>query len=527
MVSKKFLIGLVVVGSTMSGCFFESGSVSPEKTNAVENRSTSIPENYDGEFSGTMEEANKALSASLRQMQGMPSNIESDGPMGAQEAMDITSAQKAYANFDAVLLNEPKSPQALLGRGISRFITSFKTKEVNDLVNRISGTSVTKTALAGFGNTDSRVALTRKIASTSRIASSDDLPTVAEVQDVIDGAIVFGLEEAIKDLEKAYNEGSDFKLDLTIDNENRSMGHSEVGIILAGFKTLHASLVFWLAWDLNVDHNGSYTYLNDIEDAMKEEEIEINESYSYEDFNGDLVEESYSYYGYQKSAIDSTVSGDENILTPKQIAAFNFMSSKLTIGSSFLTVRSGWAGRLALVDDEIHDAALIAKEAINSRSSDEKFLINTSNFSNIDAQEASDVLDSVVKYSKTPLTVEIPDSDLTVDIAFYKITEVNDWKTHAPYYDFYDASEWSKDKPVFYFSNSAGVKTANLSDIVNKLEAWNEAPSRSEFVSYFDSVIDFQDPTMSGILPNMTEEKFWNIVGTVYENDQNESNDEF
>ena len=34
--------------------------------------------------------------------------------------------------------------------------------------------------------------------------------------------------QVITDLEKAYNEGSDFKLDLTIDNENRSMGHSEV-----------------------------------------------------------------------------------------------------------------------------------------------------------------------------------------------------------------------------------------------------------------------------------------------------------
>lgn len=517
MLNKNFLIGLVMVGMTMSGCFFESESASPKDTSVVENREESTPDKYQGTVSGTMEEANASLSASLRQMQDMSS--ESNGPMDAQEGMDVTEAQKAYANFDTILKEDASNPGALMGRGITRFITSFKTKEVNNLVNRISGSNGTTVALAGFGNTDSRVALTRKIASTSRISDSDDLPTVAEVQDVIDGAIVFGLEEAIADLEKAYNEGGDFRVDLTIDDEMKSLGHSEVGIILAGFKTLHASLVFWLAWDLNIDQNGSYTYLNDIEDAMDENEILVTQ-YPGEDY-------SYSYYEYEESIVEKTLSSNENILTSKQIAAFNFMTSKLSIGSSFLTVRDGWAGRLAQVDEEIHDAAVIAKEAINSRPSDESFLINQSNFSNNDAKEASDVLDSVVKYSKTPLTVEIPDTDLTIDIAFYKITEVQDWKSHAPYYDFYDASEWSQNKPVFYFSNSAGVKTANLADIEDKLEAWNEAPSRAEFVSYFDGIIDFQDPTMSGILPNMTEEKFWDIVGTVYENEQNENNDDF
>jgi hypothetical protein len=109
--------------------------------------------------------------------------------------------------------------------------------------------------------------------------------------------------------------------------------------------------------------------------------------------------------------------------------------------------------------------------------------------------------------------VEIPELDTAILVDFSAYFNVQDYKKLLPYYGFYDATQWSDEKPVLYFTDSHGTVTGNIKtliDIVDEADA-NGTPV-SEVIAEMRQVIHLQDPTFQNFLPGATESDIWHLL---------------
>jgi hypothetical protein len=481
--SKLFTSLALASSIALSAC-----SIADEQSIASNTRNESLtqdatPEAYNGTFAGTNAEGSEALNRALQDM----FDDESENSVGDMELskssldnFDDTELKRARANYNEVLKNNPNNAEARFGHAFSGFALSFKTKAVTDMVAEMTDTENPIETFSGFNlneetnNIDSQNYTARIMSRKLVSETKDDFPEMHEMQDVIDAAIIRAINESIVDLEIAYKD-LNFSMEMTFDNRTRKVGHSEVGIMISGLKILKSILVWYVAWDFDIDQNGSYDFIEDLEGL--DDNIDITEGV--------------------------------NNLTPKQTAALDHITGLLSLGSSMLTIRPGFETDLSQIDENLKSAAEITKASIASRPADSDFFINSIDLSDDEADEIMSVLDTIIKYSEENLVVDIPNSDLTMEIDFSKIFEQTDLKRNYPYYAFYPSNTWNQDNPVFYFTDAKGLKTGD----VNTFQDIGDMDlGISATIDEVAKIIYFQDPTMQGILPNMTTEKIWSII---------------
>jgi hypothetical protein len=281
-----------------------------------------------------------------------------------------------------------------------------------------------------------------------------------------------------------------FSMLLTINGAPKEIDHAEVGVLLAGFKSLHALATLVLSYDYDFDDNGSYRYLH---------------------------------------MLDTLDRVDFSALSAAEKSNLNKLTALLNSTSPFLAVRPAWQTRLNAVDSNIYDALGILKAALSSiedetdpQANDLLRLcpgtgIQSECIQTGEYNKGLRTIDSVRKYMGQPYPVSFADTTILVNYAAY--LSVQDYKQMLPYYKFYDASLWSEAKPVFYFTNPAGTETGNVKTVADLLDrAYENDWTTKMIIDSLKPIIRWQDPTFQGFLPGATEAKVWRLIEIASEN---------
>ena len=456
---KLLILAAVAVSTTwLSGCIFGSDNSGP-----------------------SAEETKKSNDAATRATGDLESNVArmQNGPYSYGKE-DLTALKNSNSQFaEAVRLN-PGNSKAQLGLAVTGVLLAAQSPKLSTVINQtVEGQSPFEPKLTEDAPLK-RMAVLQKVA-----VAAQTWPEFHAVQDSIAQVLLPALEEAITHLQVAYDDPN-FTMTMTIDGKPRELDHAEAGILLAGFHAIHGLVTLWLSYDIDVDDNGSYDYISGLDGL-------------------DTV----------KKFTD---------LTAEQRASLNVVAKILGPTSPFMAVRPTWKAKLAAVDGEIKSALDIIKESVASigqesddQSNDLLHICATNEFGQCidggDYQQAKDIIDSARKYINQPYVFKLTALDTVVRVNFAAYFNVQDYKKMLPYYGFYNANQWSDEKPVLFFTDAAGHETGNIMDlkrIADDADA-NSTPAATVIAS-LRAIIHLQDPTFQGFLPGATEADIWNII---------------
>ncbi len=394
---------------------------------------------------------------------------------------DLTSLKNSNADFQHALQLNPGNEQAKVGAALTGVLLAAQSPGISNQINH------TVDAGSPLNLELPKQAPLARLAVVRAVAAQDTIPEFHQIQDSVAAILLPALEDAIAKLTDVYNDPN-FSMTLTIDSSARKLGHAEIAVLLAGFKTTHALSTLLLAYDYDIDDSGSYDYLR-VLDSMGVDSL-------------------------------SQVS-DFSTLPQSQKDAINTLTGLLKPGSPFLAVRPAWQAKLAGVDGEINDALAVLQNGLAAveAQTDPDYLLHVCPGTGLgsDCIESGDLsqavtgVDSVQKYMTQPYSVSVGDTTILVNFAAY--FNVQDYKKLLPYYNFYDVGDWSADKPVIYFTDAAANETGNLktvSDILNQADSLNTPAA--DVIAQLKPIIHWQDPTFQGFLPGGTEDKVWAIV---------------
>jgi hypothetical protein len=471
--SHKYLILAAMALSTswLTGCFLGSDNSGPSPEAVKESDAAATKAGTD-------------LEASLARM--------SDMEQFEYGKEDLTSLHDSKRQFGEALRLNPGNSKARLGLALTGVLIAAQSPKLAAVINRTLDSKSPFDPGLTEDAAESRVEVLRKVAEAAT------LPEFHEIQDAIADTMLPALEEAINHLNAVYQDPA-FTMTLTLEGETREIDHAEAGIMLAGVRAMHGLLTLFLSYDVDIDDNGSYDYI----EALA---------------NLDTVKNFSELSDAQRAALNKAVT----ILAPT---------------SPFMAVRPAWKARLAGVDDEIKTALNVLKEAMASiekeKDPQEDDLIRIcqpfedgSCIAQAEYEEGIAVIDSVRKYMDRPFLVEIPELDTAISVNFAAYFNVQDYKKMLPYYGFYDATQWSDAKPVLFFTDSRGTVTGNiktLMQIADDADA-NGTPVR-EVIAQVRQVIHLQDPTFQGFLPGATENALWNLLIKQAEYNESLNND--
>jgi hypothetical protein len=392
---------------------------------------------------------------------------------------DLTSLHNSQRQFGDALRLNPGNSKARLGLALTGVLIAAQSPQLAAVINR------TLDSKSPFDPQVTEDAPEMRIAVLRKVAEASTWPEFHEIQNAIADTMLPALEEAINHLNIVYQDPA-FTMTLTLEGETHEIDHAEAGVMLAGVRAMHGLLTLFLSYDIDIDYNGSYDYI----EALA-----------------------------QLDTID-----DFSELSDAQRAALNKAATILSPTSPFMAVRPAWKARLAGVDDEIKSALNVLKEAMasieNESDPQEDDLIRICGpfeegtcIAPIAYEAGIADLDTVRKYMDRPYLVEIPNLDTAISVNFAAYFNVQDYKKMLPYYGFYDAAQWSDAKPVLFFTDSRGTVTGNiktLMQISDDADA-NGTPVR-QVIAQVRQVIHLQDPTFQGFLPGATEDALWNLL---------------
>lgn len=411
------------------------------------------------------------------QLEGAVANMTSSQfQYGKEDLTQLKNSQAKYA--EAARLN-PGNSQAQLGLALTNILLAAQDPRLANVLNRtVQGKSPFDSRLTG------NAPLLRQ-GVLAKVAEASTWPEFHEIQDSIEKVLLPALEDALARIQIAYDDPA-FSMTLTIDGTPRELDHVEAGVLLAGVHALHGLVTLWLSYDLDIDYNGSYAWI----EALK--------------------------------GIDSVKKFSD--LTAEQRDALKKGTELLGPNAPFLAVRPAWKDRLANVDDEIKSALKILREALGSMSKETDAqgddLIHLcgpfesgSCLAPSGYQDALNAVDTARKYMDQPYVVRMDDIDTSIQVDFSAYFRVQDYKKMLPYYGFYDPQEWSDAKPAIYFTDKSGKITGDimtLKHISDQADSLNTPAA--EVVAQLRAVIHLQDPTFQGFLPGATEDGVWNLL---------------
>jgi len=418
-----------------------------------------------------------AASQGNGQFEGAVTNLTSSQfEYGKEDLTQLKQSQASYAQ--AARLN-PGNSQAQLGLALTNILLAAQDPRLANVLNRtVDGKSPFDSKLADL-------APGMRSDVLAKVAAASTWPEFHEIQDSIEKVLLPALEDAISRIQIAYNDPS-FSMQLTIEGSTHELDHVEAGILLAGIHAIHSLVTLWLAYDVDIDYNGSYAWI----EALKD----IDTVQKFSDLND--------------SQRDALRQGTE-LFGPN---------------APFLAVRPAWKDRLSKVDDEINSALNILRESLASMSretdaQDDDLLHLCGSFesgsclSPSDYQNALNVIDTGRKYMNQPYVIRLTDIDTILSVDFSAYFRVQDYKKMLPYYGFYDPKDWSDAKPAIYFTDKDGKVTGNIMTLRHIADAADSLSTPDDVViGQIRSVIHLQDPTFQGFLPGATEDAIWNIL---------------
>lgn len=331
-----------------------------------------------------------------------------------------------------------------------------------------------------------------------KTASNDlsSLPEIHAVQDEIEARFFPLFDRALLDLSALANEPS-FSFTLTYSDPHgyyqynsatetydyisddiritKEIDATEAANVLSSFYSLKTYLNYMVAWDFDVDQNGSYAI-------------------------------------FERASNDAPLADRQ--------AALNHILSLLTPTSPFLSLRPGkqylLAQNLELAKKSC-DAAILAISNLQGESDPQNDdLIPNNKITNAEFAAVTKIAQTVKQFISGPQTLNLGSQQVSVDLRhFYDVKNIRDLlpcyhldpnnvitiEMETDYYGTYTTTRENED--AFYLTNSQGSKTATVSEIKDILPA---------DISQWGNYIVWKDPTFNGVLPGMTNSGFWGLM---------------
>ena len=318
---------------------------------------------------------------------------------------DLKNAQAISAqtksSFKSVLDKYPSNCEAQLGYALSIVTDLVNNKQINEFVDTLTN----KANLADLGTDDINQLL---IAGNGKHLSTMSQEAVAAAIPSLDSAIIY-MKNIVAD--------DKFVCHYTYEDRLFELDRGEFAPAVSVLYIAKALLTFGASLDLNVSANGSYDWINDLDQRETA----------------------------TKSSVD-------------QIIALMDKSS------SFTTVYSSWKSRYKEIPNLLDSAITYveiglqygieeAKTGILTQQND-PYIVGDGEFADVSAKDFQKVIDSLEYYRQkihTGFTVTFPHgTKITVNPAkFFEITD--GWQDFLPYHKINDYTQWNTPVDAFYW----------------------------------------------------------------------------
>lgn len=393
----------------------------------------------------------------------------------------------AHNGYEAAIAKDPGNNEAKLGSAITGILVALQSQSMKNLMEEVTESQ------SLFDEDIAQGAPAARGRVLAKVAALRDFPEFHAIQDTLGKVLLPALEKSIARVTDVHKD-KNFRLEVELDREDYELDHAEVSVFLASLKAVHGILTLYLSYDIDIDRNGDYSFIDDLETL---EDLE-----------------------------------DFSALNDRQEAALQHVVKVLDPNSPFLAVRPSWKGRLNQVDEEIFSAVSILRDGLASIESEkddqgddilrvcDEFSSSSSCIDSESYENALQSLDSARKYMKQHYKIALPKGLGSLSVDFAAFLRVQDYKKMLPHYGFYPPREWSETKPVLYFTNAQGKVTGDINELqrIDSL-ADKENWTPMVIISEVQAVVKLRDPTFQGLFPGLTEERFWRIIQTSMEED--------
>ena len=364
-----------------------------------------------------------------------------------------TEVKSAYKK---VLDKAPKNCNAQLGYAIASIVDLANNKTLNDLYKDydlwFSDHGIE--SLEDFTEMISSLSANKSFTKTAQKALE------REVSPTVDSAITF--------MQYIMAQG-DYALQLSDDGEIREMDNSEFGIALGGLFATKAAITIATSMNLEIDDNGSYSWINNLNGLTVGEEEPSDK---------------------QKTAL---------------VKIANLIGANGTFSSIYDDKKEEWKNVPNLVDSaltEIRAAFQYSLDESKIKGSQDKdiYVVGNGADADIGTSDVKDIIKNLGKgleATRGPYEVEFKGKTMTVNVRKY-FENVLGTEPFLPYYNF-DGS----DLATFKFTNKEGTETAPLLEFLDGIRPF---PGGGE------GVIIFKDPTFGGIFPDFNQEDVWELI---------------
>jgi len=398
-----------------------------------------------------------AASAAFQTIFQSGSSSSASDLLGSQAA----EIESANTQLKRAYLTNPKDSKAAFGLAVTTLALrmnsmsgTLSTMQENGLGLNASGKL--------FSGTPADVNASIPVLARS-MANPAKAPLLSDIQDSLEIGMLPTVDSVANLLTIAWND-PEFELSVVDkdDGDILVIDRGDIGYALAIVKAVQAELNWMVSYNINIDVDGSYAWL---------------EALSNDNTVGDV---SYPATAAQQNAV-------------KQIQAF------LTSGSSFLKVRPGKESRLASTLTGLREAIDIAKAATNAsylaKKGTSNHLKSITTVSQRD--DVLEVLDSAGHWLSGPRTVTL-DNGNSVTFDLSKLITLSDLKLFLPssyvWNNNFDAS-WSKIGPILWTNGSSTIAMDSVFGLAKASKSYLP----------FKNWIRWSDPTVGGVFPGMTQ----------------------
>ena len=470
-----WLFGISLAIATLSAC--SSGSHSPSQPEETLKSSASaslddIDDILDKSSASTGKDDNRTEVNGL-----MRSACDTKDGESVLEALDVVN-EKAIDLFEAfadkdfdkgkalsaevksaykkVLNKAPKNCNAQLGYAVASIVDLANNKTLNDLYSDYDFwfNDYGIESLEDFTDMISTLSKNKSFTKTAQEALEK------EVAPTVDSAITY--------MQYIVAQG-DYALQLSDGEEILEMDNSEFGIALGGLFATKAAITIATSMNLEIDDNGSYSWINNLDGLTVGEEEPTAK---------------------QKAALVKIV---------------NLIGANGTFTSIYSNKQKEWKNVPNLVDSALTEIRAAFQyslsESMTKGSQDyDLYVVGKGTDADISTSDVKDIIENLGKgleATRGAYEVELKGKTFMVNARKY-FENVKGTEPFLPYYKF-DGS----DLTTFKFTNKAGTETATL---ISFLDGTRSFPDDGE------GVIIFKDPTFGGIFPDFEQKDVWELI---------------
>jgi len=472
---------------TIVCCFFSIGMLIGCSTTSSKNLTGPSPVDVTTADSKTTQ-ANSALESALSSNPNLTT-------------INVTTANNLYT--EAIALN-PANTQAQFGAAITELLTATQNQDFQTFVDSLqisspSSTGLFKSSVIPININGKSVVSSEKIVLKLANATSNELPKISTLQKIVNDTVMPKINYALARLAIIESDpGFVFKITPKMRGDATSqdtfnLDNGEVFVIDAGLRIIQASMLALISYNVDVDMNGSYSWLQTTSNG----------------FSGDSTKAAF---------LKQLLSSGSSFLTLNPWGQVSMQGVSSNLRTSLTKLTSAINEINAETHDQSHDIIKISD--LNSANS--SLANNGSSYNSI-----TSVIDTIAKVLNGPYVFTKDSVSVTINFTAIFDHPIQDLKTKFPRYTWINPSQWRTLDTMFAYSSGIdgiynGIDTSYDTTMAIPVMFQDANGVNISWDSLTFDKMYFPDYTFGGLFPNLTTKVAWdNLINSLNNSDIN------